>query len=932
MTAVQIRVGLNSGEVIVRSIGSDLHLDYSAVGQATFLAARMEQVAEPGTILLTVDVLRLAGGCLEVMPLGLMPIKGLKESREVFELSAVRPGLTRFAVQAARGLTRLVGRAADLEVLGQALDRAGTGQGQVVALVGEAGVGKSRVIWELVHSELARDWRVLTASAASYARDSVHSLVIELLKHYFEIEDGDDTRAVQERVADRVHALDPQLGETVEPILALLEALPADSAFRKLDASERRRRTLEGTKALLVRASREQPLILVVEDLHWIDSASQALLDSLVEGLPAARLLLAATFRPEYQHHWAGKTYYTQLRIDPLPSDVARELLDALLGAEPQLQPLKELLVARCEGNPFFLEESVRTLVEEQVLRGVPGAYQLAQSVRSARVPASVQAVLTARIDRLMPEDKALLQSAAVIGREVPHALLEAIADCGEEPLRRGLARLCSAEFVYEVDLFPEPLYVFNHALTHEVAYRGMLLDRRRTLHARIVEAIERRYADRLSDQVERLAHHALTGEAWDKAVDYLRMAGGQAYTRGALEEAIDRYDAALATLAKLPASPDTARRSIDLRLDLHAPLMTVGRTQRIGDLYPEAERLARELDDPVRLGQVLQRMSQVAWLGGRYRAGAEYARQALTMAEVSDDAVTRLNAHYFLGLHRHALGDYRGAIPCFAYLVEGPEAALSSRVISVTIPMDIPGWCWLAFASAMRGDLARAETALRRAVEAAEVSEFPQARVIARTVEAVVLAHAGRAATCVSTLERAVELCEKIGFVVWLAAGYSALGLVLTRVGRAAAALPYLERAVMINEKTGVRTYQAQRYSWWAEGLLQAGKLEEAHARAETAVEMARAMEERGVEAEAFLVRALVARALGKDADARGWFERALAASAPLEAQLLQAHGHLGLAEVLARTGEEAAARQHHEAAAGIFRESGATPWWPAS
>jgi tetratricopeptide (TPR) repeat protein len=409
-------------------------------------------------------------------------------------------------------------------------------------------------------------------------------------------------------------------------------------------------------------------------------------------------------------------------------------------------------------------------------------------------------------------------------------------------------------------------------------------------------------------------------------------MAGGQAYTRGALEEAIDRYDAALTTLARLPASPNRARRSIDIRLDLHAPLMTVGRTQRIVDLYPEAERLARELDDPVRLGQVLQRMSQVAWLGGRYRAGAEYARQALTVAEVSDDAVTRLNAHYFLGLHRHALGDYRGAIPCFARLVEGPEAALAPRVISVTIPMDVPGWCWLAFASVMTGDLARAEAALRHAVEAAEVSEFPQARVIAWTVEAVVLTYAGRAARCVSTLERALELCEKIGFVVWLAAVHSALGLVLVRVGRATSALPYLERAVMINDKTGVRTYQAQRYSWWAEGLLGAGKLEEALARLETALEMARAMEERGVEAEALLARARVARALGQDAEARVWFERALAASAPLGARLVQAHGHLGLAAVLARTGDEAAARQHREAAFAIFRESGVTPWWPES
>ena len=942
---VQVRVGLNSGEVVVRSIGSGRHLDYSAVGQATYLAARMEQVALPGTILLTSDVVSLAGGRIEVKPLGRMPIKGLKDTREVFELRAIIPG-TRFAAKAERGLTQFVGRAGHLEALGLALEEAGRGRGQLVAFVGDAGVGKSRIVWELIHSERVRQWRVLTASAASYAQDTVHFLVIELLRNCFGINNGDDERAIQARVADRVRALDATLSDSVEPILALLEALPGDSPFRKLEASERRRRTLEGVKTLLVCESRSQPVMLVFEDLQWIDSASCAFLGSLVDGLPNARLLMVATLRPEPESTrpepqstrpdprsvWTSRPHCSERRVDPLSSDLAQQLLDALLGEAAELQPLKDLLVERCDGNPFFLEESVRTLVEEEVLQSTPEAYRLTRSARSVQVPASVQAVLTARIDRLNLTDKELLQSAAVIGREVPSVLLQAITGNTEDEVRRGLARLCDGEFIYRVDLFPEPLHVFKHALTHEVAYGSSLRERRRILHARIVEVVERRYGDRLSDQVERLAYHAQRGEVWDKALTYLRIAGTQAYTRGALEEAIERYETALSILTGLSPSPDAKRLSIDLRLDLHAPMVTVGRAPEMVELYKHGERLARELDDDVRLGRIFERMSLLSWLGGAYQDGSDYARQALAVAAASDDAITRLNAHYFLGLHRHALGDYHGAIPCFEYVVEGRDAALAPRVIAVTTPVDVPAWSWLAFARMMAGDLVRAEIATQRAVRAAEASEFPQARVIAHTIRGVVLGYAGRASTCVASLEATIELCEKTRFVVWLAAAFSTLGLVLTRAGMAASALPHLERGVALNEKTRIRAYHSQRYSWWAEGLLRAGRLDEASARAETAIDLSRQMHERGVEAESLLVRAQVADGLGRHADAKEGFERSLALSAEIGAPLLQAHGYLGLARVLAGSGDKPASRRYGGMAETIFKETGTTPWWPES
>ena len=347
----------------------------------------------------------------------------------------------RLQAAAARGLTRFVGRQQELDTLSQALERARTGHGQVVSLVGEAGVGKSRLVYEVVHSHHTQGWLVLESASVSYGKTTAYFPVIDLLKRYAHVEDSDDTRTIRAKATGQVLTLDAALQETLPALLGLLDALPDDSPFLTLDPPTRRQRTLDALKRLLLRESQEQPLLLVFEDLHWINTETQALLDSLVESLPTVRLLLLVNYRPEYQHGWGSKTYYTQIRLDPLPPASADELLQALLGDDPSLEPLKRLLIERTEGNPFFLEESVRGLVETGVLVGVPGAYRLAQALPTIQIPATVQAILAARIDRLSPEEKRLLQTAAVIGTEVPFA--SAAGHC--RAARRGPAPRTSA-------------------------------------------------------------------------------------------------------------------------------------------------------------------------------------------------------------------------------------------------------------------------------------------------------------------------------------------------------------------------------------------------------------------------------------------------------------------------------------------------------
>ena len=635
---VQIRVGLNSGEVVVRSIGSDLRMDYTAVGQTTHLAARMEQLATPGSIVLAPDTLRLVEGYVQVKALGPVPIKGLGEPVDAYELFGAGTARSRLQAAAARGLTKFVGRDAELDTLRRTLEQAASGHGQIVALVGEPGVGKSRLVWEFTHSHRTQGWLVLASGSVSYGKATSYLPLIDLLKDYCGIEPRDEPRRVREKLTGKLLTLDPALQPTLPVFLSLLDVPADDAMWDALDAPQRRQRTLEALKRLLLRESQRQPLLLVCEDLHWIDGETQALLDSLVESVPTARLLLLVNYRPEYEHAWHRKTYYQQLRLDPLPPASAEALLDALLGSDSSLSPLRRPLIERTEGNPFFLEESVRTLAETGALVGEGGAYRAVQPLAATQVPATVQAVLAARIDRLAPEDKRLLQSAAVVGKDVPYALLQAVADLPEHQLREGLGRLQTAEFLYETTLFPELEYTFKHALTHEVAYGSVLGERRRALHTSIMAAIQALYPERLAEHVEQLAHHALRGEVWDQAVAFGQQAGEKAAARSAYREAQEHFELAVGALGNLPTTPERREQAIDIRFGLRVVLTASGQRERAAQPIHEAEMLARELGDERRLALALSFLVNHYWGAAEYRRAIEYGHRGLEAAETLDD------------------------------------------------------------------------------------------------------------------------------------------------------------------------------------------------------------------------------------------------------------------------------------------------------
>ncbi len=923
---VQIRVGINSGEVVVRSVSSDLRMDYTAVGQTTHLAARMEQLAPPGTVRLTGETVRLAEGYVEVRSLGPIPVKGLADPIEIFELTGAGTARTRLQAAALRGLTRFVGRDAEIEHLRRVLGQAGAGRGQVVAIVGEAGVGKSRLVHEFTHSHRVRDWLILEASSVSYGKATSYLPVIDLLKGYFKIGDRDDHREMRDKVLGRVLGLDRTLDFLLPPLLALLDVPVEDPAWQNLDPPQRRQRTLEAVKRLLLRESQVQPLLVVFEDLHWIDEETQALLDSLVDSLGSVRLLLLVNYRTEYEHRWASKTIYSQLRLDRLPAESAGELLAALLGPDPGLASLTQMLVKR--GNPFFLEETVRTLVETGALAGERGAYRLTRPVEALQMPATVQAILAARIDRLSPEDKRQLQAASVVGKDVAFTLLHAIAELPDAELRQSLAQLQTAEFLYEVRLFPDLEYAFKHALTHEVAYGSVLQERRRALHARIVGALERLHEHRLDEHVEALAHHAFLGEVWERAVRYLRRAGARASGRSASREAVTHLERALVALRRFPDSASVTATDIDVRLELRNALLPLGDNQAMFAHLRAAEELAGSIGDDRRLGWVLAYLTVCFTAAGDQDEAIVRGRRALALATaVGDDGLSVMGS-FFLGLASLCGGSLAEAAQLFRQVAITLAGTRAAERFGEPGPPAQFAHAFLAWSLAELGRFDDAIAVGEESLRMAQAIDQPFTLMHGYFGAGIPYLTRGDLARAIPPLEQGFALCRATEQHLWLGEIAADLGLAYARAGQIDDAMPVLEFALKEAAMTGLRFTYSRQHAQVGEAYLLTGQPDEAARVAAIALDAARSQKQRGQEAGALWLSAEIAGRAREGQQAEADYQHATTLASEIGLRPLEARCQLGLGKLYRCTGRRDRAREHLTTAAMMFREM-EMPFW---
>jgi class 3 adenylate cyclase/tetratricopeptide (TPR) repeat protein len=937
---VRIRVGLNSGEVVVRSIANDLRMDYSAIGPTTHLAARMEQNALDNSTFMTPETYRLVEEYVQAHSIGRILVKGVPEPMEVFELDGTGRVTTRLQASQARGLTRFVGRERELAVLNDALHQAAAGKGQMVVLIGEAGTGKSRLVWEITQSAATEGWLVAETGSTSYGKTGPYLPVIDMLRRYCGIEPGDDAQTIRQHVMGKLRAVDEALLPSAPAFLSLLDvvvdpsASPAEAEWQSIDPPQRRRRTQEAITALLVAESRQQPLLLVVEDEQLIDAESRAVIDRLAESLRDQRMMLLLTYRQEQHQSAPSRNGFTQLLIEALPPRSADELLGSLMGRAADLAEVKEFLIERTRGNPFFLEELVRTMIETGVLDGARGAYRLAKPLQSVQVPASVQAVLSTRIDRLLPDDKRQLQSASVIGKHVPHPVLEAISDVSGEELDLALGRLQAAQFMYQVKPFPEPEYTFEHDLTREVAYEGLLMQRRRTLHAQIVEAIERLYPERLAEHVDRLAYHALSGDVWHKAVDYYRQAANKAAQTAAYRAAIGALEQALVALEHLPDGTEKVQKAVDIRLDLRGALMPVGEWQIMHDHLLVAKDLATQLGDQERLARVYSYLAVYYAATHDADRAVESGECAARLAQQVANVGLQVSSTHLSSEALYSLGDFQRSAAMLRRNVTVLEGELRFQRFGMTgYPAGLSR-ALLLLCLAELGDFDEATAVADEAVRLAEEINQPFTLALTYSGAGFFYLHMGKRAASIRALTRAVELCGTWNFTMHLLTANARLGYALVLADDVLAGLPLLEQAVEKTAALGGSYEQASFSSWLSDAYLRLNRTEDAITSATHAHALATGSKQKGKLAHSLrMLGAAHAACNGDPFDrAESLYAEAFALAGQLGMRPLQAHCQLGLGQLRLHQGRSEDARQLALEAFSTYSTLGMQHWLQAA
>ncbi len=914
---IQIRVGLNSGEVVLRAFGTDPGA-LSAVGQTVHVAARMEQLAKPGTILATSETAALGVGRVRTRSLGPVNVKGLADPIEVFEVTG---GLSSPALgePSTRALSPLVGRENELAQLGAVLDVVCRGVGQLVAVTGEAGIGKTRLVQEFLRVCRARGCVAFDATARPYTRATGQRTGLDIIRSYFGLDRADPPPVVREKLSAAMPAVDPELAGEVPAMLWQLGALDARDAFWRLDAATRRERGFEANFRLIAAEARRQPLVLVLENLQWIDSDAEDSLRLFAKGL-APFTLMVTTYRPEYDDAWLCRAGARRLHLDPLPPATVAELLDALLGRAPALASLKDLLVERAGGNPFFLEELIRDLTQGGILCGERGQYRLERPVTATHVPSTVRSVLEARIDRLPPEDKRVLQCAAVIGEQVPSSLLEGVTELSSDATLASLARLRQAEFLEEQTLFPEPAYVFRHFLTHEVAYGSLLHDRRRALHAKVLGALEHLHARAPDEMTEALAHHALQAELWEEAVRYARQAGLRTSLGRGAREAVTFFEQALDALSRLPDDDAHRALAVDLRDELARVLVPLGEHPRIVVMMREAQALAAALGDQTRLARTLALLSSAYWEVGNSVGAIETGERAVAVAERVGEPDLLVMANFSLGGAARAVGDYRRAVSLLRAnlpLTDGPR---SVEHFGLAGAASVLTRGHLAWSLAELGEFAEAVDRGGEAIRLAQAAGHPFSQAHAQLALGGTLLRQGRLAEAIAVLERGLALTKDAPFLYAPTAGD--LGVIYTLSGRAIAGVELAERAVAQAERMGRLGRLSLIVTHLGEAYFFAGRPADAARQAEHALKLSVDRGERGNQVYAHRLIGLIASEDGppRVEVARHHFDLALALGETLAMRPLVARCHLALGRLARRLGDVDAARFHLGAATALL------------
>ena len=918
--ALKLRVALNSGEVMVRPVVRDVSVEYEVTGVPMHIASRVEKLAKPGSICATRATIQLVEGLVNATRLGYFTVKGLSEPVELFEVSSSPLSSAPWDARLALGLTPFVGRSFEKNVLWNAAESARAGRGQLIEIIGDAGVGKSRLVYELANAPIPTDYTLLIGETASYAQNYPYFSFRNLFKKVFGVASQDDDVAAGEKLSARLSA-DPSLLPLIPAFRSLFGLAATDPAWMQVDPIERRRLIVAAARDFIFGLAKDSPVICILEDLQWMDDESHATLEYLVRGIDNIKILICVTSRGGSASLGGGDGYYTRIPIQPLDQADAVGMLDHLLGDAEDPRDLKRLIVSKAQGNPLFLEELARML-NATVAARAPDPASTPLSQIDFQIPGTVQSVIAARIDNLPAVEKEVLQVASVVGGDVPTSVLRRLTGLDDTTLEKALTFLGAAKFLFNSKLPPDGEYSFYHALAQEVAYRSLLKERRRALHAAACSIFAELQAERIDKIAELLAYHAELGGLWEQAALYLRQAGANAIERSAYKEAIGFLERALEALSHLPATKVRAESAIDLRLSLRIGLGATGDYRRLYEHLSLAEQEAILINDGPRLGAVCTAKVHVLNMLGDIEEAILNGLRARDLAGTNQDSSQAFMANYFLAQAHEFHGDYGAAVELLTGDLADLRRTHRHTRFGMTGTNSILHLSLLSHSQAYRGAFLEAEMHAREACSIAEETGRPYDVGVAHFGDGIVKICRGKVEEAIASLEIGRQSCE--------AAGISALlPMISGRLGFAYAIDGQVEKGAALLDFARLRSAGAVHihgwslaFSGWVE--YQRGAATTGLARQHQAVQLARQHGYRGIEVWALWLLGTMLRGSGRFAEARDVLKDAVVLARSLEMRLHYAYCCEALAEVCGRLGQSDESGEAQGEAARILGECG--------
>jgi class 3 adenylate cyclase/tetratricopeptide (TPR) repeat protein len=927
----RMRIGLNSGPVVVGSIGDDLHMDYTAIGDTINLASRMEGLARPGTVLLSRDTHRLIKDYFDLNPIGPLDVKGKEEPQEAFELVKTGGALTRLEASMARGLTRFVGRENSMAALMEAYEKVRNGAGQIVGVVGEAGVGKSRLLFEFRHRLLQEEFGYLEGRCIHFGGAMPYLPILDLLRSYFEIREGEREMVIRKRVRERILGLDEKLRGIISPILDLLSLKVEDEAYLKLEPKQRREKVFEALRDLFIRESQERPLVIVIEDLHWIDKTSEEFLDYLIGWLANVKVMLVLLYRPEYTHSWGNKSYFNRIGLDQLTLKSSAELVRAILEGGETAPELSNLILNRAAGNPLFMEELTHSLLENGSIQRTGDQYILTKKSSDLQVPDTIQGIIAARIDRLDENLKRIMQVASVIGREFTFRILQAISDMRED-LKTELLNLQGLELIYEKSLLPELEYIFKHALTQEVAYNSLLLKRRKEIHEKTGKAIEELYPERLEEFYEVLAYHYSRSDNLEKAYEYLKKAAGKAVQKDALFDSLRFYKDAMEVLLKLPPTDENKREQTELILSMYFPEVRIGLSENFLPLLQKAEALSVELGDDKNRLIARDRLGIYFIIKGNDPdLGWKYIESCFDHPELIQDIELMAITGSDLCASCSVSGDYLRidrVAPTIISLIENTQTQAEFHGFPFNPYCFILGSWGMA-----KGFLAyfdKGETLLKKALSFAEEINHRATIGLIKMNYGNLLVAKGDASKAIRILNNAIKDLEESQTMFAAGSTWAMLGVAHWLTGDYRSALEFSEKGLKIQTDLDLPMFESLCH--WSCSLAHfgLGNLEEAKIQAEQALHYSMANNEKQIQGLSKIVlgKVLAKADPGQIETAEGHLLRGISLLEELGTLCESSMGYLWLGEAYAESGRQEEALENLNKAEAMFQEMGMDYW----